>query len=112
MVELYAGELADWAAAQQVGLPVVPAHCEHPAHLFYLMMPTLEDRQAFIEHAKSHGVCSVFHYQPLHLSPQGRRWGGYEGQCPVSESISRTTSRPSSVCRCAASSSRSATRSV
>ncbi len=68
----YAAELAGWAAAQQVGLPVVPVHCEHPAHLFYLIMPSLEDRQAFIEHAKSHGVCSVFHYQPLHLSPLGR----------------------------------------
>jgi dTDP-4-amino-4,6-dideoxygalactose transaminase len=30
----------------------------------------------------------VFHYQPLHLSEMGRRLGGREGDCPVTESIS------------------------
>ncbi|HEY3968002.1 MAG TPA: dTDP-4-amino-4,6-dideoxygalactose transaminase [Planctomycetaceae bacterium] len=89
----YAVELADWAAEQQVLLPTVPAHCEHPAHLFYLVLPSLSDRQNFIEHAKSRGVSSVFHYQPLHLSPLGRTWGGREGQCPVTETISDRLTR-------------------
>jgi dTDP-4-amino-4,6-dideoxygalactose transaminase len=30
----------------------------------------------------------VFHYLPLHLSEMGRRFGGREGDCPVTESIS------------------------
>ncbi len=89
----YAVELADWAEEQQVLLPGVPAHCEHPAHLFYLVLPSLSDRQNFIEHAKSRGVSSVFHYQPLHLSPMGRAWGGREGQCPVTETISDRLTR-------------------
>jgi len=30
----------------------------------------------------------VFHYLPLHLSTMGRRFGGREGDCPVTESVS------------------------
>ena len=89
----YAIELADWAAEEGVGLPIVPADCAHPAHLFYLILPTLEDRQAFIEHAQARGVCSVFHYQPLHLSPMGQTWGGRPGDCPVTEYVSDRLTR-------------------
>lgn len=83
----YAVELADWAEDQGVGLPVVPHGCEHPAHLFFAVLPSLDDRQAFIEHLRQRRICSVFHYQPLHLSPMGRSWGGRPGQCPVTERL-------------------------
>src|SRR4029079_8530791 len=89
----YARELATWAAEQQVLLPRVPRQCEHPAHLFYLILPTLDDRQAFIEHAQARRVCSVFHYQPLHLSPMGLTFGGRPGQCPVTETVSDRLTR-------------------
>jgi dTDP-4-amino-4,6-dideoxygalactose transaminase len=44
-----------------------------------------EQRTRFIGHMKSRSIMCVFHYQPLHLSPVGRRLGGHAGQCPVSE---------------------------
>jgi dTDP-4-amino-4,6-dideoxygalactose transaminase len=81
----YERELGAWARDAGVTLPVVPAHCEHPAHLFYLRMASLEERTAFIEHLKANQILAVFHYQPLHLSTMGRRFGGREGQCPVTE---------------------------
>jgi dTDP-4-amino-4,6-dideoxygalactose transaminase len=34
---------------------------------------------------KDRGILAVFHYQPLHLSEMGRRYGGQLGDCPVSE---------------------------
>ncbi len=37
----YYEHLGDWAAANGVRLPVVPAHCEQPFHMFYLLMPSL-----------------------------------------------------------------------
>jgi dTDP-4-amino-4,6-dideoxygalactose transaminase len=45
-------------------------------------------RQALIAHLKSVGILSVFHYLPLHLSDMGRKFGGQEGDCPVTEDIS------------------------
>jgi dTDP-4-amino-4,6-dideoxygalactose transaminase len=66
----------------------VPVHCEQPYHMFYLLMPSLEQRQALISHLKAHGILSVFHYLPLHLSKMGRQFGGYEGECPVTEDVS------------------------
>jgi dTDP-4-amino-4,6-dideoxygalactose transaminase len=84
----YAHGLAEWAAENGVRLPMVPAHCEHPYHLFYLLLPTLEDRQAFIAHTKRQGISTVFHYLPLNASPMGQRLGGHVGQCPVTEAVS------------------------
>ena len=86
--ELYSHGLSDWAAEQGVQIPCAPAYCSQPFHMFYLIMPSLVERQALIEHLKSRGMLSVFHYLPLHLSPMGRDFGGYPGQCPVTERIS------------------------
>ena len=84
--ERYADELRDWAGGQGVQLPFVPGHVEHPAHLFYALLPDLACRSLFIEHMASRGVHTVFHYVPLHSSPQGRGYGG--GQCPVTDDVS------------------------
>jgi dTDP-4-amino-4,6-dideoxygalactose transaminase len=83
----YAAGLADLAVSAGVGLPAVPAGCEHPAHLFYLLMPSLEERTAFIQTMRSRQILAVFHYQPLHLSEMGLRLGGRRGQCPVTEDV-------------------------
>jgi dTDP-4-amino-4,6-dideoxygalactose transaminase len=86
--ERYAGGLRDWADRYEVGLPYVPDHCSQPYHMFYLIMPSLEDRQGLIDYLKRLGILSVFHYQSLHLSEMGRKFGGKEGDCPVTETIS------------------------
>jgi dTDP-4-amino-4,6-dideoxygalactose transaminase len=84
----YHAHLKQWASERGVGLPVVPEGCEHPFHMYYLMMPTLELRQELIAHLKARNILSVFHYLPLHLSEMGRRFGGRPGDCPVTESVS------------------------
>jgi len=86
--ETYARDLGEWAAANAIRLPIVPEHCEQPFHMFYLLLPSLEERQRFIEHMRGAGILSVFHYQPLHLSRMGRRYGGKPGDCPVTEDLS------------------------
>jgi len=86
--QTYARELGEWAAANAIRLPIVPEHCEQPFHMFYLLLPSLEERQRFIEHMREAGILSVFHYQPLHLSRMGRRYGGKPGDCPVTEDLS------------------------
>lgn len=84
----YFVELSTWAERNGVGLPHVPAYCEQPYHMFYLLFPDLDRRQRFIGSLKRQGILAVFHYQPLHLSDMGRRFGGRPGDCPVTEAVS------------------------
>lgn len=86
--EYYAEHLRSWADAAAVRLPIVPAHCEQPYHMFYLLMPTLAARARFIARLRERGILSVFHYVPLHCSPMARQWGYHPGDCPVTEDIS------------------------
>lgn len=84
----YETGLQSWAQEQNVRLPVVPEHCGQAYHMFYLLLPTRRHREALIEHLKVHGILSVFHYVPLHLSNVGRGFGGTEGLCPITEDVS------------------------
>jgi dTDP-4-amino-4,6-dideoxygalactose transaminase len=84
----YDTALRGWAAERGIGVPVVPPHCEQPAHMYYLILPSLQRRQSLMAHLKSEGILGVFHYLPLHLSDMGRRFGGKEGDCPVTEDLS------------------------
>jgi dTDP-4-amino-4,6-dideoxygalactose transaminase len=86
--ERYREALSGWAMENGIALPVVPEHCEQPYHIFYLLLPTLEDRQALIAHLKQRDILAVFHYLPLHLSAMGRQFGGRTGDCPVTEQVS------------------------
>ncbi|MFH1970576.1 MAG: DegT/DnrJ/EryC1/StrS family aminotransferase, partial [Verrucomicrobiota bacterium] len=86
--EFYAAHLRDWALQHSVGLPSIPAHCEQPYHMFYMLMPSLTARQALIDHLKTRSILAVFHYLPLHISVMGCRFGGQPGDCPVTEAVS------------------------
>jgi dTDP-4-amino-4,6-dideoxygalactose transaminase len=86
--DAYARELSEWANRNEVCLPHIPAHCEQPYHMFYMLLPNLDRRQAFIAHMKSRGIFAPFHYLPLNTSPMGIRYGGKAGECPVTEKIS------------------------
>lgn len=86
--QFYDDHLTEWAEQYGVRLPIVPEHCEQAYHMYYMLMPSLEERRALISHLKDQGILSVFHYLPLHLSKMGRDFGGEEGDCPVTEDVS------------------------
>ncbi len=88
MWERYDAGLRDWAHDSCVQTPFVPTYCEQAYHMYYMLLPDLQARQGLIEHLKGLGILSVFHYVSLHLSDMGRRFGGHEGLCPVTESVS------------------------
>jgi dTDP-4-amino-4,6-dideoxygalactose transaminase len=85
--ERYARELTSWAAMNGVRLPTIPSECEQSYHMFCLILPSLDRRQALISHLRQREILAVFHYLPLHLSPMGRTFGGREGDCPVTEKV-------------------------
>ncbi len=49
-------------------LPDIPSYATNNAHMFYLVLPSLEARTAFIKYLKENGVAAVFHYLSLHTS--------------------------------------------
>jgi dTDP-4-amino-4,6-dideoxygalactose transaminase len=84
----YEAALGSWAASRQVTLPSSPADRSSSFHLFHLLLPSNEERDALIAHLRARGVHAIFHYLPLHLSAMGRSFGALPGDCPVSESVS------------------------
>ena len=87
--ERYHDELSEWAKANRVQRPFIPEHCESAWHLYHLLLPTSEHRDRFLQHLREHDILAVFHYLPLHLSEYAQnRWGGKEGDCPVTEDAS------------------------
>lgn len=81
-----------WAESHEAsGLlrrPVVPANCGHNAHMYYLLLPTLEHRTSFISLMKEQGIQTVFHYIPLHSSPAGKKYGRSSGDLPITNNAS------------------------
>jgi dTDP-4-amino-4,6-dideoxygalactose transaminase len=67
--------------------PVLAEGCSHNAHMYYLLLPGLDERTAFIEHMKALEISCVFHYVPLHSSPRGRSAGRVSGTLPVTDAV-------------------------
>ena len=80
--------MAEWATAHGCELPFVPEGCGPAWHSFHVLLPDRSSRDLLIDHLRALGIGAPFHYLPLHLSTMGRRYGGAEGDCPVTESFS------------------------
>ncbi len=66
--------------------PIVPVHCQHNAHMYYVLVDSLTERQRILDGLHQSGVDAVFHYVPLHSSPAGLRYGRKHGSLAVTES--------------------------
>lgn len=91
--ERYQEALREWAAANHVRQPNVPKHCEQPFHIYYLTLPCEDARDRLIEHLRARGILAVFHYQPLHISVMGARFGGRHLDYPVTQTLAATLLR-------------------
>ncbi|HAB75596.1 dTDP-4-amino-4,6-dideoxygalactose transaminase [Pantoea septica] len=76
----YYDALRPLAAQGRIQLPLLPADCEHNAHMFYIKLRDSDDRQALISWMKEAEILTVFHYIPLHSSPAGQRFGRFHGE--------------------------------
>ncbi|WP_047306830.1 dTDP-4-amino-4,6-dideoxygalactose transaminase, partial [Pseudomonas fluorescens] len=63
--------------------PIIPADCQHNAHMYYVLLSPEIDRQRVLGELKRNDVYSVFHYVPLHSSPGGKRYGRAHGDLEV-----------------------------
>lgn len=81
--------LSDLASEGVIGLPHVPEHCQHNAHIFYLLLPDAGLRNGFMQALREQDIHSVFHYVPLHLAPAGQRFARTGGDLSTTESLSQ-----------------------
>lgn len=77
---LYYDKLAELEADGYIELPVVPDECAQNAHMFYIKVQDIEERDRLIKFLKEKGVETVFHYIPLHTAPAGLKWGRFMGE--------------------------------
>lgn len=78
--EHYKRELTPLEEKGKIELPVIPEHCTHNAHMFYIKAKDLEERTALISFLKEREILSVFHYIPLHSAPAGLKFGRFAGE--------------------------------
>lgn len=84
----YHTELASMEARGSLRRPIVPLERQHNAHMYYILLDSLDSRTAAIDSLKNKGISAVFHYVPLHSSPAGERYGRCEGDMTNTEILS------------------------
>lgn len=68
--------------------PIIPAECQHNAHMYYVLLSEKIDRQRVLAELKKQGIHSVFHYVPLHSSPAGKRYCRVHGSMRNTDTLS------------------------
>ncbi|MCG2744024.1 MAG: dTDP-4-amino-4,6-dideoxygalactose transaminase [Desulfobacteraceae bacterium] len=63
--------------------PLIPEHCQHNAHMYYILLSPEVNRQKLLDNLKQHQIFPVFHYVPLHSSPAGQHYGRTHGTLKV-----------------------------
>lgn len=76
----YHEALAPLEKSSKLRRPIIPANCQHNAHMYYILLDSLKKRTEVIAHLKEHNVHAVFHYVPLHNSPAGKKYGRASGE--------------------------------
>lgn len=77
--DLYYKGLKELEDKKLIELPIIPDHCKHNAHMFYLKCNNLDERSLLINYLKEEGIYAVFHYVPLHSSEAGLKYGRFHG---------------------------------
>jgi dTDP-4-amino-4,6-dideoxygalactose transaminase len=62
-----------------IELPKVPDECVHNAHMFYIKVKDLGERERLIKYMRKESILCVFHYVPLHSSKAGQVFGRFSG---------------------------------
>jgi dTDP-4-amino-4,6-dideoxygalactose transaminase len=95
--EIVADRMATWQAYDAalrpfhnrgIRTPYVPETCSHNGHLYYIVMPTLEQRGELITRMKADGIMCPFHYVPLHSSPAGQKLAKTSGDLLHTDDLS------------------------
>ncbi|OYY48627.1 MAG: dTDP-4-amino-4,6-dideoxygalactose transaminase [Methylophilales bacterium 28-44-11] len=84
------------AQLEQKGMlrrPVIPVDCQHNAHMYYLLLESLEQRSELIKKFKKQNIHPTFHYIPLHSAPAGKKYARAHGDLSITDRVSDTLLR-------------------
>jgi dTDP-4-amino-4,6-dideoxygalactose transaminase len=86
--DLYHAALEPLESGGCLSRPALPTHGHGNAHMYAILLPSVEARSEAIELCRERRISAVFHYVPLHSSPAGRRFGRAAGALPVTDDVS------------------------
>ena len=78
--DYYHRNLAHLAQEEKIEQPFVPEECSHNAHMYYIKVRDITVRTRLLKYLREKGICSVFHYVPLHSAPAGKKFGRFAGE--------------------------------
>jgi dTDP-4-amino-4,6-dideoxygalactose transaminase len=87
--EYYHSRLAALETDGRLRRPIIPASCEHNAHMYYVVLSPEIDRKVVLDELKRNNMSALFHYVPLHSSPAGQRYGRAHGALPTTDLVAR-----------------------
>jgi dTDP-4-amino-4,6-dideoxygalactose transaminase len=91
--EYYHARLASIEDKGVLRRPVVPSHCKHNAHMYYVLLAPGVDRSVVLAKFHQYEIHALFHYVPLHTSPAGKRYGHKGSTMAVTESVAERVVR-------------------
>ena len=80
--------LAQLEEAGRLRRPIIPESCRHNAHMYYILLESIEKRTDVITKLENYGVNTVFHYVPLHSAPGGKKYGRISGKLRHTDNLS------------------------
>lgn len=64
----------------KIELPRVPVECKHNAHIFFIKLKDIDERQSMIDFLLQKKISTAFHYIPLHSADAGKLFGVFHGE--------------------------------
>lgn len=84
----YYDNLKELESEGKIRLPIVPSECNHNAHIFYILLENLKERESLREFLKANGILAVSHYVPLHSSLAGTKYGRVASNMDITDTYS------------------------
>ena len=84
----YMNQLRPLELKGHIRLPYIDHYCESNGHIFYVLMNSLDVRDALMKRFKENGILAIFHYVPLHSSLAGVKYGRVGSAMNVTDDIS------------------------
>lgn len=85
---IYHEALAELEQKGDLKRPVIPAECEHNAHMYYILLNSLKQRTELIARFKKQNIHPVFHYIPLHSAPAAKKYARISGEMKNTDDLS------------------------